>query len=287
MTGGGGDSDNQIPGEQTTKDINWWAKDPAEKHIKAFFRLEGFDDQNSLAGFEKGSVLIHDLKISFRLLAEHNQKFHTDDFSRLQELALSDSRRHTVERLRRLLTESLRQAMELDESNEDDRIQNLKDQLSCLSKSSLNSSIVRSIKSMGDFQEFSQRLACIGKMDYSLAFLAKIASRAFKKVCEEIRGDKPRTGWITDSQYSDYAKDPDYYYKMQAQSFADNYAVIVVEILSYLLLRKNFAKEVVNLEFNDAKERLTDEKIDKIIALEGPFRTRRSIELILQTISMY
>ncbi|MEJ2622857.1 MAG: HD domain-containing protein [Candidatus Thiodiazotropha sp.] len=42
-----------------------------------------------------------------------------------------------------------------------------------------------------------------------------------------------------------------------------------------------------NIEFEDAGKRLTPEKIDKIIGLEGPYRARRSIESILQTIFVY
>ena len=48
-----------------------------------------------------------------------------------------------------------------------------------------------------------------------------------------------------------------------------------------------FSLQLRNIEFEDASKRLTTEKIDKIIGMEGPYRARTSIESILQTIFVY
>lgn len=328
----------EAPEEQTTEGINWWDRDIAFSHIRAFFGIDEnrqFDRQrepvrttnNFFFNLNKGSVLIHDLKISFELLYLHNQRIYTDNLKTLQELALDHSKDHTVERLRRLLVVSMNRAINeitidydklLDNLIEPNNIPNetqttiiqrcteehekifnyIRDKLDDFH---WNHSIVRSIESSGNFQEFSEKLANIGKIDYALGFFIAIVKRAIEKVAEEIMTliiyqDYPdlrlknvmkRTGWITDNRRGDDGIDGLEYYQIQAEAFADNYATTVISILSYLLSKYDSIKGVKNLEFHDAKERLTEEKIDKIIDLEGPFRSHRAIELILQTISIY
>ena len=126
-------------------------------------------------------------------------------------------------------------------------------------------------------------------MDYSLGFFEAIITEALKKVKEEFENPKKRTGWISSITPRDLdlnENDPQYFI-IQAQHLLDNYASIFIQILSHLLLRREPFDRVINIEFNDAKTRLNDEKIDKIIALDGPFWSRRSTQLILKSVFIY
>jgi len=132
-------------------------------------------------------------------------------------------------------------------------------------------------------------------MDYALGFFEKIAQRALVLINKEITQNGTRTGWIRDpgsslNSGSDEISGSDemrYRHKVQAQFIADNYAASVVQILSYLVFREESIDSLRNIEFSDTKARLTDEKIDKIIGIEGPFRARRATQLVLQTVYIY
>lgn len=143
---------------------------------------------------------------------------------------------------------------------------------------------MRSIESLGDLKEFCRRLAWIGKMDYALGFFERLADVALQKVTKELCGVGSKTGWIHSPSING---DEQYRYQIQAQFFADNYAATVVQILSYLLFREKSIDQVRNIEFSDTRERLTSEKVEKILTLEGPFRSRRSTQLILKTIYVF
>jgi len=250
----------------------WWEKESAEEKIKEFFTLQA-------------SNLEHDLKISFRLLKTHNLKKHTDDTSKLEEEALEYSKRHAIERIRRLIIASL--TIPLDKYETDSqKMTKLVDCIRKLSEENWNGCIVCSIRSISDFKEFCDRFSWIGKMDYALSFFQTIADTALCKVAQEINENWPRTGWIRDKDDASQI-DFDYLCKTNAQFFADNYTATIIQILSYLIYREQSMDRVRNIEFSDARNRLTPEKIVKIISLEGPFRSRRSIQLILQTIYMY
>jgi hypothetical protein len=132
-------------------------------------------------------------------------------------------------------------------------------------------------------------------MDYALGFSRDIVKQALNDVAEEVLNAERRTGWIR-YPYKISAKNvpPEYLHKTQAQFFADNFAATVVQVLGYLLFREPSLDRMRNIEFRDAGERLRDaqgtlvrEKVEKIIGLEGPFRSHRSTQLILKTIYLY
>lgn len=253
----------------------WWKHSRAESEISNFFSSP------------TSHVRKHDLAISFRLIESHSRLKHTDDTSALEQQALDYSRRHAVERMGRLITQSIRWSSEnMELTNKNRKTKGIVKKIHELSPENWKASIVRCIKSTGDLQEFCKRFSYIGKMDYALGFFQLIAKRALKRVAEEIEGG-PRTGWISDKSFGKGENAEDYLYKIQAQFFADNFAMTVIQIISYLLFREASVDRLRNIEFSDATKRLNDEKIDKIISLEGPFRARRSTQLILQTIYVY
>lgn len=190
-----------------------------------------------------------------------------------------------------------------------------------LNESTLDSAIERSISAMGDLQEFCYKFSWIGQMDYALGFFESICSRALQMVyhellpstlpaqpyppsnnsCEEsLRKNHLaycfRTKWIREKfvEPLDMATSPDLHAqeenlaKLQGWQFLENFTITLVSILDHLLFRDSGASNrIKNIEFNETKQRLTAEKIDAIIALNGPYHARRSIQMILKTVFIY
>ena len=166
--------------------------------------------------------------------------------------------------------------------------------------------ITRCIYSVADFDDFTTRLSWIGKMDYALGFLQKILRQALCQVMYEIiyenindktakdffsdkapRVPALRTGWVRPKDKEDPDGDEKSYYKTQAVFFADNFVATMIQILEHLLFRERAIDRLRNIEFNDTRDRLTEDKLNQLLGLEGPFRARRSIQAILQTIYLY
>jgi len=149
----------------------------------------------------------------------------------------------------------------------------------------MNTVINRCIQSLSDQREFYSRFSWIGCMDYSLGFFKKIAQRAINRVEAELNSGTISTGWIRSGSSEGLTES--YLDETNAMFFLDNYYSIVVRILGYLLFRERSSDKLCNIEFEDSTERLTNEKIDKIMAIEGPYRASRSIALILKTVFVY
>ncbi|CAG0993974.1 hypothetical protein GEOBC_02529 [Geobacteraceae bacterium] len=250
----------------------WLSKDKAQSGIKTFINSK------------KADSLKHDLCIAFALLDELNKHWDSDNISQLEVIASNYANRHVVERIRRLLLSSL--AMDFNAEYEE-VFDNELEKLAELSEANWNSIIRGCIQSVSEFSEFSNRLAWIGQMDYSLGFLHEIVKRALKKVKEEksIEGKGPCTGWSCRIAPINLKKE--FQNKIDAQLFASNYASTVIRILEHLLFREREINKLCNLEFVEATNRLTDEKIDKITSMEGPFQAGRAVQLILQIIFSY
>jgi len=274
----------------------WQDRLISEQKIQQFFRGDASNPHNS------GGNLAYDISVVFDIMQGHCHEENTDDTSALQESLHCCSRRHVVERVRRLIRASLRNPLDQriaeGEKLSSQKKSYMQEVASCIQQipdHEWDSSIIRSIHSIGDFQEFCRRISWIGKMDYALGFFEKIAQRALVLINKEITQNGTRTGWIRDpgsslNSGSDEISGSDemrYRHKVQAQFIADNYAATVVQILSYLVFREESIDSLRNIEFSDTKARLTDEKIDKIIGIEGPFRARRATQLVLQTVYIY
>ena len=250
----------------------WLDADLAQDRIDRFFRSP------------KGGILVHDIKVALALIDEHCAKKHADDLGPLQTAAHIYSRRHVIERLRRLTVDSL--AGPLARSVSSDVPDGLKGMATCiqgLSEDAWQSRIVRVIQSIGDYGDFCDRISWVGKMDYALGFFQRIASAALQAIEAERRGG-PKSGWIRNPENALPAELRD---RTQAEFFADNYVATLIQTLSYLLARRQTTQGPGNIEFNDAVRRLTDEKLAQLLTLEGPFRARKAVEGVLQTVYFY
>jgi hypothetical protein len=245
-------------------------------------------------GRQKAHLLVHDLRIALPMLDSHSQTQHVDDISILKAEALESAKRHAVERVRRLIYESIYNesrkllAKYRKEGSDDweDLLVRWEAQLERYfeSEDKLNICIVRAIKSVADFQEFCNRISFVGQLDYALGFFQKIAAGALSRVLKELKQPQnleTHTGWVSTTPQEKLGAS---YMEIQVKYFMENYTATVINIISHLLFREESFGGLRNLEFNDASQRLTDDKIQSIVSLKGPSRARRSTQLILQSI---
>ena len=295
--------DNQTVSKFDNQKI-WLKKEVAEKRIVSFFKES-----------DKCKNLIHDLKIARSLLRESNKHRHSDICCAISDKARSLSDRHVVERIRRLVFSSLssvvtRERKKIDD-NKEDALLNLKEifpffqSTQCLSEFEIDLSIVRSIQYVRDFKDFCLRFSWIGQMDYCLGFFEKIISRAFDRVNYELTDididqksikDKKmqycyRTKLIRDKYSSgfniDGSSNDEDLNKLQSKLIIENYIICVTMVLDLLLFREKSITRMKNVEFNETRERLTKEKIDTILAINGVYNSRRTLHLTLNTVFIY
>jgi hypothetical protein len=269
----------------------------------AFKRLDEFFNP-SKKNPSKGEGIAHDFWVSLKMMNVHNHHKHSDNLSGLKQIAFDFSKRHVVERIRRLIAETV---MGKGEKSERVNVRTILHAIqSEMTEDQITSSIVKAICANEDFQTFCDKMAWIGHMDYALGFFEKILKKAMEYVDKELEfnaryrqrrlhgltsgGDVPedceRTGWIRDKQAA-HLNNSRVNVGTESLHFLQNYCSVIVQIIQYLLVRWGFIREIINLEFSDAQERLTDEKVRQIINLEGPFRFKRSIEVILRTVFVY
>ncbi len=274
----------------------WENKDESFKYIEEFSK--------NIAKFD---TLRHDLGIANNLLEIINEHRHTDVLQKLSINSEINSERHTIERIRRLVCSSIR--FTTDECG--DKLKSINNIIpfinsACdISETSLAINIERSIIAISNLQDFCTRFSWISQMDSSLGFFKAICYRALFKINEEIeekeepkKSDKSgiksnycfRTMWIRDKFSDKLGEDPAFVKdlnKLQSQYFVENYVSVVIQIIAHLLYREEGIERIKNIEFNDAVGRLTDEKLDSILSLKGPYHSKRSIQFVLKTVFVY
>lgn len=280
----------------------WKTVSGAKKEIEEFL----YGNKGS-GGKAEGSRHIQDLAITFEILDKHSHELDTDDYSALDTRLHNLTYRYTRTRIRRLVCSSLRNLLrkweEHCENNIDDLSNRKKkcalDQKSCekikkfagsvkgISDEDWQASIRRGIESVSDLNEFCWRLAWVGKMDYALSFFEKLANVAFENVLCELYGKGERTGWLRYPFEQPEEINEDNMFHVQARFFADNYVATVIQILEHLLFREKSIDKLRNIEFSDTRNRLTDEKMEKILSLNGPSGARGTVQLILKTIYIF
>ena len=267
------------------------------KDIKKFFS----DDR-------KGKILIHDYNVASELIEYIKNRNHSDDISQLENKAYAHSRSHTVERIKRLVLETIsasqnavqkevdRTVENPDEESNKVNAQNFFEEVKAYSDNTDNKTIeqiiIKSIKNHCDFQWFCNSFSLVGQMDYALGFFNQITKIALLDVIREIKPANDTknniTHWIRpvtcpplkgDSQ--DAEKE---LWKIQARFFIQNQTSIFIQILTHVLHREKSFESFRNLEFGDASERLTEDKIRSIIYLKGPAWSKRATRSILQCI---
>ena len=266
----------------------------------------------------KGAPLVHDLILAYKLLRQQTNRRHSSGCAEVQAGALEASRTHGIERLRRLIVNtiptSLGVAKTTDEQNLAEIFQMLRAELMDLSEETQASVITRSLQTIASIDEFVERLAWVGQLDYALGFFKPIAEVASREVARELAhqvrpamrrkpakppryvvnksktAGKARTGWIRDSDDDPTDNNCQLFFAMQARHFFDNYVAVVTGLIGHVLFRERTGDRVFNVEFSDAKERLTHsgvERVREIADFEGPNRHRQAIHSILKSVFLY
>lgn len=248
----------------------------------------------------------HDFHVAISLANCLCEKHHSDDLSELESKALTYARRHAVERIFRLLRAVLIDFAPHYKKNPHcgAKAQELLDEMRAISNSDWHAIIGRSITFNADFSEFVHRFAWVGQLDYSFSFFQRLAERALQLYEETQRSDRspnstgddsghdfsrgrgrPLRTWIYSNETIDFPGG--FLLKSHARFFAENFSAILVQILHHLLFREREFDRLINFEFRDASDRLTTEKIDRILSIEGPYRAKRAVELALEGIFFF
>lgn len=239
----------------------------------------------------------------------------------IKEAANKCSYDHTIGRIRRIVKSSL--FTEIDEQRENiekeidkknllaedkndvkEHLEYFCNKLKDTNIYQLDGIIETSIKCSTNFPEFLDLLSWIGQLDYSLGFFKRIAKHAlyktgeqiisaylkYKKIDPALIGDVEHTGWIND-KYEKFIESSgkicEDLNEINSKYFLDNYVSLIVKILNYLLCRKELHKEKINIEFEDATRRLTNDKINEILFFEGLARASKSTMSVLKTVFIY
>lgn len=262
----------------------WMVRADAEDYIVTFFEND-----------RQAGDLVHDLLLTLKIARNNSRNLHEEELSSLYTEAYDLSKRHSVEHIRRLIRTSITSKTGYPRNANQRYLKFRESILNQLeSRHILNSIIVRSIQSVTDFNNFCKAFSWVGQMDYALGFFSKIAEAALEKTEDEIKNpdSRQKTKLISDKtpnrQFGDELQETiDFYLEMQASLLLDNFTMIVIEILNYLISRERPFDRARNLEFNEASTRLTVEKIDAILAIDGAYNYKRSIRQILQTVFLY
>jgi hypothetical protein len=228
-------------GKFVAQDEYWIDRKKSDQILKKFFKKDPVAHN-----------LIHDLKLTFRLLGTHvyrdnKPKQHLGDTSKIKERAYLLSKDHFIERVRRLITASISRA--LLPKSEFFRMEILQTEIEKkLLARSWDSTIIRSIQSVSDLQEFCRRFSLIGKMDYSLGFFEKIARRALYLIEREIIDNEVILTFINrpiDLRDEDFDE-------IRVQMVKDKYGrkVNSVNIVDWIVLSENSLKLIFDKDLD-------------------------------------
>lgn len=303
--------------EKWVEHKEWTACDPGSAdsfaNIKKFFKwvinhpvVDNDKTVSCEVYFDKGYDFFHDLKVAFELYEIYVKDRYDSKELSFDESVKKCSYYHNVSRLRRLVKNSLfpNVCMARKElmSRKDEYDENVYSALYCfyseilgISKYALDKTIDTAIRSGTDYAEFFKRFAWVGQLDYSLNFFRKLATYATDHIGEKITKiasnecDNDFHGWINHktNTFGGQSDKSGRWGKANARYFVDNYVQIVVQVINHLLFRDSFYEHIINFEFEDAGNRLTDDKIKRILSFEGPARSTKAMTLILETIFIY
>ncbi len=123
--------------------------------------------------------------------------------------------------------------------------------------------------------------------DYALGFFERLAAHMMKRISNERFSNGLRTGFI----YSPKDKEPTEYPAVFNNSFdalcvCENYVTVVCRLLSSIASSMP-ETGFWSLEFEDAGNRLTDSKKDKLLGLDGAFKQQQVLNEMTREILFY
>jgi hypothetical protein len=159
--------------------------------------------------------------------------------------------------------------------------------LNRLSDSSLTLQVKEILRSeFGD--NYGKYFGTMLQFDYALGFFEMLSAQAIHWINEELKPDSTfRTGWLYNQKISktqNYNKD--YINRYNAECVVNNYIMVIAGIFGEIY-RLTSDIEHWNVEFEDAKNRLTPSKADKLLFFDGAYRASNARNLLMKEIMLY
>ena len=125
--------------------------------------------------------------------------------------------------------------------------------------------------------------------DYALGFFQYIARDAVDCLNLEIEDTKKfQTGWLyrRKNDKKDFPYDDDFLNRFNAESVVNNYLIFLTSIFGEIY-RLTADIDQWNIEFEDAKNRLSRQKSERILGFEGAYRAGNTRNLLLRQLMLY
>ena len=129
----------------------------------------------------------------------------------------------------------------------------------------------------------------MGQFDYALGFFRKAANRAVRWISHELAEENGvRTGWLYSQKPGGRARNysEDFLSRYNAEAITHNYIVFMSDIFCDIA-KLTEGMGHWHIEFEDALSRLTDQKADKLLYIDGPHRAGHMRSLLMKELMLY
>ncbi len=230
-------------------------------------------DIEKLLNSYKGAYLLEDLDFTLQIAAAD------DSFEYAKALAAKRSA-HRFQRLaRQTLGDVLERSKTFPARLKDKVIERLEDD-----------ALIPSIEALlrGEFGDsYGQYFGTMLQFDYALGFFSKLAAQSAKWLEVELSGGSFRTGWIYNQKIP---KGSGYHGafldRYNAECIVNNFMMVLAGIFGEVH-RLTSDIESWNIEFEDAGNRLTPSKADKLLYFDGAYRAGNARVLLMREIMLY
>jgi hypothetical protein len=221
----------------------------------------------------KGVYLLEDLHFALQIAGAD------DPYTAAKTLA----EKNASQRFRRLARQTLGEAVKGSKIF----TQSLKDEVIKLLDSGAAIASVKEIL-RGEFgEEYSKRFGTMLQFDYALGFFLKLSAQAVALLERELTGGTFRTGWLYNQKIPTGNTYPvDFLDSYNAACIVNNYIMVLAGIFGEIH-RLTADIESFNIEFDDAANRLTPSKADKLLFFDGAYRAGNARVLLMREIMLY
>jgi len=136
--------------------------------------------------------------------------------------------------------------------------------------------------------EYEKKFGTMLQFDYALGFFQSLAKQAIYWLEVELKDPNAfRTGWLYNRKTpKDGSYPPGFLVKYNAECISNNYCIAIVNIFGEIS-RLTSDINNWNIEFEDAKNRLTPSKADKLLVFDGAYRASNTRSLLMREIMLY
>ncbi|MDR0273083.1 MAG: hypothetical protein LBI27_07185 [Clostridiales bacterium] len=231
----------------------------------------------------KGVYLIEDLGFALQIADAENP----------YDFAKSLSEKRAVNRFQRLARQTMGSMLETNERGLSNPKINfptaLKDEIiRQLDDTAILAQINGILK--GEFgSDFARCFGTMLQFDYALGFFFKLSNQAIYWLADELNNKEFRTGWLYNQKIeksNPYAEDEAFLYRYNAECIINNYLMALAGVFGEIY-RLTADIENWNVEFEDAGNRLTPSKADKLLSFDGAYRAGNARVLLMREIMLY